>query len=146
MTPADPNTVISAYDQLPRGIVPTANLPAFLNFVREANYDDQILGEDDIESTRVFAMWLLVKPVAEGEEGEGETLVEPWITAVVNYFFARPTLGNLIGVKYSHILRDSGPKKLVWPGTPTNPIGTYWGAEFLISVTEIFKRIYANNE
>jgi hypothetical protein len=138
--------IVTAYDQLPRGMVPTNKMPAFLNFVRTATYDDKIIGEDTLETTRQFLMWLLVKPAAEGEEGEGEALVEPWIDTVAKYFFARPSLGNLSGIVYSHITEDSGPKKLVWPGTPANPLGIYWGVEFRINVIEIFKRTYSSNE
>jgi hypothetical protein len=146
LIPVTAPVVITAYDQLPRSMVPTANMPAFLNFVRDADYDDEILGEDVVQVTRKFLMWLLVKPAAEGEEGEGEALVEPWIDVVVKYFYARPSLGNLTGILYSHITKDSGPKRMVWPGTPTNPIGVYWGAEFQISVVELFNRVYASNE
>ena len=135
-----------AYAQLPRTVVQTSELPLFMNFVRDADYDDEILGDSDVQVTRTFMMWLLVKPVAEGEEGEGESITEPFIEVVSKFFYARPSLGNLIGVSYSHITKDSGPKKLIWPGTPANPGGTYWGIEFELNVVELFNRVYSTNE
>jgi hypothetical protein len=81
-------------------------------------------------------MWLLVKPVAEGEEGEGEAIAEPWIDTVSNWFMSRPSLQDLVGVQKAILLSDSGPKKMIWPGTPANPQGVYWGAEFKLQVLE----------
>jgi hypothetical protein len=138
--------VIKAYPQLPRGIVKTNEMPLFMTFVREADYDLDTVGDGDFITNRTYLMWLLVKPVAEGEEGEGESLAEPWVETVANFFLARPSLGNLTGIMNSYMIKDSGPKKLVWPGTPANPTGVYWGVEFQLRVAEFTKRIYANNE
>ena len=135
-----------AYAQLPKGVVNSADLPLFMNFVRPSKYDTEGLGSDDIQSAREYLMWLLVKPVAEGEEGEGESLVEPWIDKVTSYFFARPSLGNLQWIRNSYITEDSGPKKLVWPGIAINPTGVYWGVEFRLTVVEIMNREYVDNE
>lgn len=134
------------YQQLPRGVINTYDLPAFLNFVRPTTYNTDIYGSNDVELTRELAMWLLVKPASEGEEGEGENLVEPWIDLVAKYFFARPSLENLQFIQGSVITEDSGPKKLVWPGTPSNPIGIYWGVEFRLTIVEIMPRVYVDNE
>jgi hypothetical protein len=138
--------VAKAYVQLPRGLVPTDNLPAFLNFVRKADYDHDTYGDYTVGVTRTFLMWLLVKPVAEGEEGEGEEIMEPWVETVAAYFNARPSLGGLIRVDSSTLVSDSGPKKMVWPGTPNAPTGVYWGAEFQLDITEIAPITYADNE
>jgi hypothetical protein len=135
-----------AYAQLPRGALKTNELPLFLNFVRTATYDTDTMGDSDYLSTRTYLMWLMVKPAMEGEEGEGEALVEPWIDIVVPYFMARPSLGNLIGISNSVITADSGPKKMVWPGTPLDPQGVYWGIEFQIQVVDVSQRIYAASE
>ncbi len=138
--------ITKANAQLPRGKIPDMELPTFLNFVRPATYDTDKLGDSDVEVTRQFAMWLLVQPAVECEEGEGENLVEPFIDLVARYFLARPSLGNLIGVSDSYITEDSGPKRLVWPGTPQNPVAVYWGVEFKLDVIDIFGRIYSDNE
>lgn len=131
-----------AYEQLPKGILNSVDLPLFMNFVRDATYDQDSIGSDDVQVTRTYLMWLMVKPVAEGEEGEGEALVEPYIENVSNYFLARPTLKNLAGIVSADLVSDTGPKRMVWPGTPTNPIGVYWGTEFRLNVTEVVERNY----
>jgi len=135
-----------AYSILPRGVVQSNQLPLFINFVRDGEYDHEELGDNDILHTRSFNMWLLVKPAAEGEEGESENLTEPWIETVVQYFMARPSLGNLIGVQDSYIVSDTGPKKMVWPGSSASPTGTYWGIEFRLKVIEFTQRTFATNE
>ena len=126
-----------AYVQLPKGILNSVDMPLFMNFVRNSNNDDTILGSGTARITRTYLMWLMVKPVAEGEQGEGESLVEPFIQNVSQFFISRPTLGNLLGVEYAHLVSDSGPKKMVWPGTPSNPVGIFWGVEFRLDVVEV---------
>jgi hypothetical protein len=135
-----------AYAQLPRGLLNEMDLPLFMNFVRIGKYDEIPEGSDTIEVARTYLMWLMVKPVASGEEGEGEALVEPWIDIVGPYFYARPSLGGVLFIKTSRIIADSGPKKMIWPGTPTDPKGIFWGVEFELQVIEVFNRIYANDE
>jgi hypothetical protein len=135
-----------SYAQLPKGMIKTSELPLFLNFARDSKYDYETFGSDDMGITRTFLMWLMVKPAAEGEEGEGESLVEPWIPIVTNFFNGRPSLGNLVGVQIARLTGDSGPKRMVWPGTPNAPQGVYWGAEFRLNVTEIVPINFAANE
>lgn len=138
--------IVKAYSQLPRTMLNSADMPLFMTFVRDSENDLSELGSDTILTTRSYMMWLIVKALAEGEEGEGEALVEPWIDTVTAYFSARPTLGALAGVLDSYIASDSGPKRMVWPGTNTAPTGVYWGAEFKLDVTEVVYRQYSNNE
>jgi len=136
--------IVTAHVQLPKGALVTADLPLFMTFVRDAEYNDTIIGADDVQVSRTYLMWLMIKPVAEGESGEGESLVEPYIETVSNYFLSRPTLNNLIGVVSANLVSDTGPKRMVWPGTPSNPIGVYWGAEFRLDVIETKERIYVD--
>jgi len=132
-----------AYDQLPVGIVNTADLPLFLNFVRDTEYDIDS-GEGFVYDTRTYVMWLLVKPVAEGTDSEGEQITEPFIPIVADYFISRPSLLDLKGVVTSELKSDSGPKRMVWPGTPSDPIGVYWGIEFVLDVTEVSNISYTD--
>lgn len=136
--------IVTANAQLPKGSINTADLPLFMTFVRDADYNTEALGSDDVLVTRTYLMWLMVKPVAEGESGEGEALVEPYVETVSNYFLSRPTLNNLIGIVSANLISDTGPKRMVWPGTPTNPIGVYWGAEFRLDVIETKEREYVD--
>jgi hypothetical protein len=138
--------VRKAYAQLPRGMVFAMDMPLFLNFVRESEYDPDTLGDDQVVVTRTYLMWLLVKPAAEGEEGEGESLVEPWIDVVSTHFYARPKLGMIATVQNSWIESDSGPRKLIWPGTQATPQGVYWGVEFRLKVVEYVDRTFADYE
>jgi hypothetical protein len=135
-----------AYAQLPKSNIVAADLPLFLNFVREGVNDYDPLGSDDVYITRTYLMWLLVKPVAEGEEGESESSVEPWIDTVSKYFIARPSLSDLAGVQKTILLSDSGPKKMIWPGTPSAPQGVYWGVEFKLQVIEVAPIDYVDYE
>lgn len=133
-----------AYEQLPKGVINSLDLPLFMTFVRDSNNDLSSYGSDTVRISRTYLMWLLVKPFAEGEDGEGEALVEPYIQTVLEFFLSRPTLGNLLGVSGSTIVSDTGPKRMVWPGTPSNPIGVYWGAEFRLDVTELIDIDYVD--
>jgi hypothetical protein len=133
-----------AYVQLPRGKIVEADLPLFINFVRDGENDYDPLGQDSLYISRNYFMWLLVMPVAQGEEGEGETICEPWIETVSNYFIARPSLEDLVRVQKATLLGDSGPKRMIWPGTPAAPQGVYWGAEFRLNVVEIAPITYVD--
>jgi hypothetical protein len=138
--------IITAYDQLPKGILKKLEMPLFINFVRDSSIDHDIYGDDAIQVSRQYLMWLIVKPVVEGIEGESESLVEPYIDTVLNFFYARPTLGLLTGIVDSAITADSGPKKMIWPGDRSDLQNVAWGCEFQLDVIEIVQRIYAPYE
>lgn len=130
-----------AYTQLPREAVNDADLPAFLNFVRDGTSDITNVGEDAYQFTRLYTMWLLVLPGQEGlTQGEAESRVEPWIPAVYTYFNARPKLSAVTDVKRANIVGDTGPRQLIWADV------VYWGCEFRLSVTERLTRSYVGNE
>lgn len=129
-----------AYAQLPRTALVDADLPLFLNFARETTYDWSNIGHDMQRDIRLYIMQLYVLPAQLGIEGEAENLVEPWIKTVVDYFRARPKLGQLQYVQEAWIEGDSGPRQFARADIP------YWGVEFRLRVTEYYPRTYASLE
>jgi hypothetical protein len=134
--------ITRAFDQLPRHDISVADLPAFVNFVREGVYNWTLDGATADQDVRKYVMWLLVLPHQEGlSDGEAERRVEPFVPTVRDYFAARPKLGGAINdVKSAVITGDSGPRQLIYADT------VYWGAEFQLTVTERLQRVYAANE
>lgn len=129
-----------AYDTLPRGPIVEADLPLFLNFVRDATYDWRMLGASDNIEIRQYILWLLVMPIQLAAPGEGEEKAMPFIKTVMDYFKARPQLGGTAQIQNAIITGDSGPKQLPWADT------YYWGIEFRLQVTEYQLRAYAADE
>jgi hypothetical protein len=83
--------VRTAFTNIPRALQ-DAELPAFVIFNGPATYDNQSLGEQLVQETRVYQLMLFIQNAAFGSTGELQEQSDYFFEAVRDYFLARPGL------------------------------------------------------
>lgn len=112
--------VNSAHVQAPRSLV-EVNLPAFVNRVGEATFDQTTFGEQITLVRRLYRLELYVTEYTLGIEGEAEERVEPFAESVSTFFMDRVGLelaGNDAIVYQAVLESDTGVSMgIPYPGT-----------------------------
>lgn len=135
-----------AYANGPK-MLPSSDLPIFVNFTGPASTDFNSLGADDGEEARTYIMRLYVAPTQQGISGEAEAACEPYFERVRDKFASRPGLGMtleidgpLAGIQMATFLGDNGVVVMSYAGQE------YIGIEFRILVESVFGVTYDDYE
>lgn len=125
---ANGQRIETAFKTIPR-IVSPAQLPCVIIFPREATYNYDDYGENIVSETRKYEAQLMVSSALLGNEQTGEVIVEPYFSAVRDYFAARPGLEDdtetqpRTVVEECHITGDSGYVKAEYPTGSGSDVG-----------------------
>lgn len=109
--------VRKSFNFVPRALQ-HAELPAFVSFASEAQYDK---GSDTLVEQRVWRCVVFVDVIGDGTEGQGEEAAYPFIDRLRDGFAGRPGLetnaqdGAGLSVFNAVPLGDSGVRTLEYP-------------------------------
>lgn len=138
----------TAFDNIPRVIYP-AQAPFVVIIPGEGRYNYDQYGEQVVSETRQYRCVLGVSIATLGNLETGQDVIEPYFSAVRDYFAARPGLeddtatdvpGNRqTVVAKARILSDSGYFIFAYPSglSDTEGEGLFHAVEFLYEVEEI---------
>lgn len=131
-----------AFDRIPASLN-NAELPAFVNRVAEARYNQATFGEQAISEERLYLAELYVAELETGAEGQSEDMTTALIDTVRDFFLARPQLqldGSTEAVYRAVLESDTGA--VVGIEYPIGSGKRYAGIRFSLRVYELHRINY----
>lgn len=129
---------LNVLEREPDEVPATAQLPMMYPIASRAVYDFDQYGDDEIDITREYQLYMLFDPSGQKTQELKEQACDAIIESIVDRMSSYPSLGNVAGIQDTRVVSDSGPI----PNLREN----YWGAIITIRVQEIRSRSFGSNE
>ena len=118
----------------------TADLPAVFVWTGAGSHDENVMGENFVNTTRLFYFQVAVIPLGQGDPNTRETLIRPLLEAALATLRKYPKLKGLEWIERMTVNTDSGVIILPEYG------GKFIGFEIQLGVKYIAPRSFAANE